>query len=114
MAKFVKKERRLVLEFDNIKIFVDVLNEKVQKALQEFSNKKEETKDIKVLTDDMFKLLNIILGKDNLENIKAELYAGGEWTFFELLDICEYVLEEINNYNLNIKEYNLKIINKYK
>lgn len=37
MAKFQKKDRRLVIEFGENKFFVDVINEELQKGVIEFS-----------------------------------------------------------------------------
>lgn len=44
-------------------------------------------------------MIEIVLGKDAYNLIKKSEYSGTELTFYELSDICQFLLEEINDYN---------------
>lgn len=114
MAKFQKKDRRLVIEFGENKFFVDVINEELQKGVIEFSeNSQKKDKSINDIMVDFKKLIEIVLGKDAYSLIKKTEYDNKELNFYELMDICEFILEEINKYNEQFQKHNQEINNKY-
>lgn len=114
MAKFQKKDRRLVIEFGENKFFVDVINEELQKGVIEFSeNSQKKDKSINDIMVDFKKLIEIVLGKDAYSLIKKTEYDNKELNFYELMDICEFILDEINNYNVKFQKHNQEINNKY-
>lgn len=114
MAKFQKKDRRLVIEFGENKFFVDVINEELQKGVIEFSeNSQKKDKSINDIMVDFKKLIEIVLGKDAYSLIKKTEYDNKELNFYELMDICEFILDEINNYNVKFKKHNQEINNRY-
>lgn len=114
MAKFQKKDRRLVIEFGENKFFVDVINEELQKGVIEFAeNSQKKDKSINDIMVDFKKLIEIVLGKDAYSLIKKTEYDNKELNFYELMDICEFILDEINNYNVKFQKYNQEINNRY-
>lgn len=114
MAKFQKKDRRLVIEFGENKFFVDVINEELQKGIIEFSeNSQKKDKSINDIMVDFKKLIEIVLGKDAYSLIKKTEYDNKELNFYELMDICEFILDEINNYNVKFQKYSQEINNRY-
>lgn len=114
MAKFQKKDRRLVIEFGENKFFVDVINEELQKGIIEFSqNSQKKDKSINDIMVDFKKLIEIVLGKDAYLLIKKTEYDNKELNFYELMDICEFILDEINNYNVKFQKYSQEINNRY-
>jgi hypothetical protein len=114
MAKFQKKDRRLVIEFGENKFFVDVINEELQKGIIEFSeNSQKKDKSINDIMLDFKKLIEIVLGKGAYSLIKKTEYDNKELNFYELMDICEFILDEINNYNVKFQKYSQEINNRY-
>lgn len=114
MAKFQKKDKRLVIEFGENKFFVDVINEELQKGIIEFSeNSQKKDKSINDIMVDFKKLIEIVLGKDAYSLIKKTEYDNKELNFYELMDICEFILDEINNYNVKFQKYSQEINNRY-
>lgn len=114
MAKFQKKDRRLVIEFGENKFFVDVINEELQKGIIEFSeNSQKKDKSINDIMVDFKKLIEIVLGKDAYSLIKKTEYDNKELNFYELMDICDFILDEINNYNVKLQKYSQEINNRY-
>lgn len=114
MAKFQKKDRRLVIEFGENKFFVDVINEELQKGVIAFAeNSQKKDKSINDIMVDFKKLIEIVLGKDAYSLIKKTEYDNKELNFYELMDICEFILDEINNYNVKFQKHNQEINNKY-
>nr|DAS27407.1 MAG TPA: hypothetical protein [Caudoviricetes sp.] len=114
MAKFQKKDRRLVIEFGENKFFVDVINEELQKGVIEFAeNSQKKDKSINDIMVDFKKLIEIVLGKDAYSLIKKTEYDNKELNFYELMDICEFILDEINNYNVKFQKHNQEINNRY-
>lgn len=114
MAKFQKKDRRLVIEFGENKFFVDVINEELQKGIIEFSeNSQKKDKSVNDIMVDFKKLIEIVLGKDAYSLIKKTEYDNKELNFYELMDICEFILDEINNYNVKFQKYSQEINNRY-
>lgn len=114
MAKFQKRDRRLVIEFGENKFFVDVINEELQKGIIEFSqNSQKKDKSINDIMLDFKKLIEIVLGKGAYSLIKKTEYDNKELNFYELMDICEFILDEINNYNVKFQKYNQEINNRY-
>ena len=114
MAKFQKRDRRLVIEFGGNKFFVDVINEELQKGIIEFSeNSQKKDKSINDIMLDFKKLIEIVLGKGAYSLIKKTAYDNKELNFYELMDICEFILDEINNYNVKFQKYNQEINNRY-
>lgn len=114
MAKFQKKDRRLVIEFGENKFFVDVINEELQKGIIEFSeNSQKKDKSVNDIMVDFKKLIEIVLGKDAYSLIKKTQYDNKELNFYELMDICDFILDEINNYNVKLQKYSQEINNRY-
>lgn len=114
MAKFQKKDRRLVIEFGENKFFVDVINEELQKGIIEFSeNSQKKDKSVNDIMVDFKKLIEIVLGKDAYSLIKKTEYDNKELNFYELMDICDFILDEINNYNVKLQKYSQEINNRY-
>lgn len=114
MAKFQKKDRRLVIEFGENKFFVDVINEELQKGVIAFAeNSQKKDKSINDIMVDFKKLIEIVLGKDAYSLIKKTEYDNKELNFYELMDICEFILDEINNYNVKFQKHNQEINNRY-
>lgn len=113
MAKFQKRDRRLKLEFGRKEYFIDVTDENLKKEVQKFSEIIKENEDIDSIKSKMKNLIKVILGSNAYDEIKQEEFENREINFYELFDICEYILTEITNYTKEFGEKQLQIISKY-
>lgn len=113
MAKFQKKDRRLKLEFGRKEYFIDVTDKQLKKEIKKFSEIIKENEDVDSIRSKMKKLIEVVLGSNAYDEIKQEEFENKELNFYDLFDICEYMLNEITNYANNFDENQLKIISKY-
>lgn len=113
MAKFQKKDRRLKLEFGRKEYFIDVVDKQLKKEIKKFSEIITENEDIDSIKSKMKKLIEVVLGSNAYDEIKQEEFENKELNFYDLFDICEYILNEITDYANNFDENQLKIISKY-
>lgn len=114
MAKFQKRDRRLKLEFGNKEYFIDITKDELEKEVGRFSKDvKKDKQDMNSVISEMKKLIKVILGNNAYNEIKQEVYDNKELSFYELFDVCEYMLNEITSYAKEFEENQLKIISKY-
>lgn len=113
MAKFQKKDRRLKLEFGRKEYFIDVTDENLKKEVQKFSEIIKENENIDSIKSKMKNLIKVILGSNAYDEIKQEEFENKEITFYELFDICEYILTEITDYTNNFDKTQFENILKY-
>lgn len=113
MAKFQKRDRRLKLEFGRKEYFIDVTDKQLKKEIKKFSEIIKENEDVDSIRSKMKKLIEVVLGSNAYNEIKQEEFENKELNFYDLFDICEYMLNEITNYANNFDENQLKIISKY-
>lgn len=113
MAKFQKRDRRLKLEFGRKEYFIDVTDKQLKKEIKKFSEIIKENEDVDSIRSKMKKLIEVVLGSNAYDEIKQEEFENKELNFYDLFDICEYMLNEITNYANNFNENQLKIISKY-
>lgn len=113
MAKFQKKDRRLKLEFGRKEYFIDVTDENLKKEVQNFSVIIKENENIDSIKSKMKNLIKVILGSNAYDEIKQEEFENKEITFYELFDICEYILTEITDYTNNFDKTQFENILKY-
>lgn len=113
MAKFQKRDRRLKLEFGRKEYFIDVTDKQLKKEIKKFSEIIKENEDVDSIRSKMKKLIEVVLGSNAYDEIKQEEFGNKELNFYDLFDICEYMLNEITDYANNFDENQLKIISKY-
>ena len=113
MAKFQKRDRRLKLEFGRKEYFIDVTDENLKKEVQKFSEIIKENENIDSIKSKMKDLIKVILGSNAYDEIKQEEFENREINFYELFDICEYILTEITDYTNNFDKTQFENILKY-
>ena len=113
MAKFQKRDRRLKLEFGTKQYFIDVTDKELKKEIKNFSEIITENEDIDSIKSKMKALIKVVLGSNAYDEIKQEEFENKEISFYDLFDICEYMLNEITDYANNFDENQLKIFSKY-
>lgn len=113
MAKFQKKDRRLKLEFGRKEYFIDVADKQLKKEIKKFSEIITENEDIDSIKSKMKKLIEVVLGSNAYDEIKQEEFENKELNFYDLFDICDYILNEITDYANNFDKIQLENISKY-
>ena len=104
MAKFIRKENGLKLEFGKVVFVIDVAETKLRDKLLKFGEMATDEERNKNLTLDQQKqelidFYESLLGKGSYEKIKKEVFDGEDLKFEDLLDVGYFLIEETNKYN---------------
>ena len=104
MAKFIRKEQGIKLEFGSKVFVINVADSKLNEKLIEFGKNNSKVEEVGKRTieeqkQELIDFYELTLGDGAYEIIKNEVYDGEELIFEELLDIGYFLVEEVNKYN---------------